>query len=344
MSITSLDTAFRIKNLELRNRAVMAPMCQYSVHAKDGTPTDWHYVHYTSRAIGGVGLIIVEMTNVEPAGRITDRCLGLWSDDQIPAFKRIVDAAHANGAKIGIQIAHAGRKATDEPTPVAPSAIPFDSQSKTPRALSTEEVKTMVKKFGEAARRAVEAGFDTIELHGAHGYLIHQFHSPRTNVRDDEYGKDLTLFGREVIAEVKKAMPADMPLLFRISALEYTEGGYGIDTGIELCRAYLDAGVDLLDISTGGEGAPSPERRPVVASGFQLHAAQAVKETLGVPVIAVGMLDDPKVAAEALASGKADLIAVARGLLRDPYWAIHAIAANGGDYKSVVPKPYERGY
>lgn len=344
MPIVKLDDSFAIKNLQLRNRTVMAPMCQYSVHAKDGVPTDWHYVHYVSRAVGGVGLIIVEMTNVEPAGRITDNCLGLWADDQIPAYKRIVEAAHLNGAKIGIQIAHAGRKATDDPSPVAPSAIPFDSGSKTPRALTTEEVKEMVLKFGEAARRAVEAGFDTIELHGAHGYLIHQFHSSRSNKRQDEYGQDLTLFGREVIAEVKKAMPAGMPLLFRISALEYTEGGYGIETGIELCRAYLEAGVDLLHISTGGEGVPSPDRRPKVGPAFQLHAAQAVKEALGVPVIAVGMLDDPAVAAEALASGKADLIAVARGLLRDPYWAIHAIKDTGGDYKASVPLPYERGF
>ncbi|QNK59099.1 NADH:flavin oxidoreductase/NADH oxidase [Paenibacillus sp. PAMC21692] len=344
MSTTNLDSSFRIKNLELRNRTVMAPMCQYSVHEKDGTPTDWHYVHYVSRAVGGVGLIIVEMTNVEPAGRITDRCLGLWADEQIPAFRRIVDAAHGHGAKIGIQIAHAGRKATDDPSPVAPSAIPFDDHSKTPRELTTEEVKAMVLKFGEATRRAVEAGFDTIELHGAHGYLIHQFHSPRSNTRDDEYGRDLTLFGREVIAEVKRNMPEDMPLLFRISALEYTEGGYGIETGIELCRAYLEAGVDLLHISTGGEGVPSAERRPKVEPAFQLHAAQAVKEALGVPVIAVGMLDDPAVASEALASGKADLIAVARGLLRDPYWALHAIAASGGNYKAAVPKPYERGF
>ncbi|MHA6480621.1 NADH:flavin oxidoreductase/NADH oxidase [Paenibacillus sp. strain BS8-2] len=344
MPHVKLDDAFVIKNLKLRNRTVMAPMCQYSVHEKDGIPTDWHYIHYVSRAVGGVGLILVEMTNVEPAGRITDRCLGLWSDEQIPAYRKIVDAAHSHGAKIGIQIAHAGRKATDDPSPVAPSAIPFDDNSKTPTALSTDEVKGMVRKFGEATRRAVEAGFDTIELHGAHGYLIHQFHSPRSNVRDDEYGHDLTLFGREVIAEVKSAMPEGMPLLFRISALEYTEGGYGLETGIELCRAYLEAGVDLLHISTGGEGIPSPERRPKVEPAFQLHAAQAVKEALGVPVIAVGMLEDPAVASEALASGKADLIAVARGLLRDPYWAIHAIKASGGDYKAAVPVPYERGY
>ncbi|MCR2803472.1 NADH:flavin oxidoreductase/NADH oxidase [Paenibacillus soyae] len=339
-----LDTPFSIKDLTLRNRTVMAPMCQYSVERRDGIATDWHFVHYTSRAIGGVGLIIVEMTNVEPDGRITDNCLGLWSDEQIPALKRIVDAAHRHGAKIGIQIAHAGRKAQDAETPVAPSAIAFDEKYKTPRALSTEEVKGMVVKFGEAARRAVEAGFDTIELHGAHGYLLHQFHSPKANKRQDEYGQDLTLFGREVIGQVKKHMPEGMPLLFRISALEYAEGGYDLAQGIELCRAYRDAGVDVFHISSGGDGAPSPSRRPTVEPGYQVHAAEAVKEALGVPVIAVGILEDPKVAAGVLKDGKADMVAVARGLLRDPHWAIRAIEATGGNFRSFVPVPYERGF
>ncbi|RJX38772.1 NADH:flavin oxidoreductase/NADH oxidase [Paenibacillus pinisoli] len=344
MSGFTLETPFAMKGLQLRNRTVMAPMCQYSVTEKDGIANEWHYVHYTSRALGGVGLVIVEMTNVEPDGRITDQCLGLWSDDQIPALKRIVDAAHEHGAKIGIQIAHAGRKAQDAEQPVAPSAIAFDETYKQPRALTTAEVKDMVKKFGEAVRRAVEAGFDTIELHGAHGYLIHQFHSSRTNTRDDEYGQDLTLFGREAIAEAKKHMPEDMPLLFRISALEYVEDGYGIDYGIELCRAYLEAGVDLLHISTGGEGTPAPAKRPKVEPGFQLEAAHTVKQALGVPVIAVGMLDDPHFAAETLATGKTDLVAIGRGLLRDPYWAIHAIKETGGDFRAHVPKAYIRGY
>jgi NADPH2 dehydrogenase len=340
----NLDSTFKIKGLSLRNRTVMAPMCQYSVEEKDGIATDWHYVHYVSRAVGGVGLIIVEMTDVEPDGRITDNCLGLWSDDHIPALKRIVDGAHHHGAKIGIQIAHAGRKAEDAVEPVAPSAIAFDDKYKMPRELTTEEVQVMVKKFGEATRRAVEAGFDTIEIHGAHGYLIHQFHSPRSNNRQDEYGQDLTKFGREVIQEMKKHMPENMPLIFRISAVEYTEDGYDLNGGIELCRAYVEAGVDMLHISTGGEGAPSPSRRIKPGPGYQVHAAQAVKEAVGVPVIAVGLLEDPSVASNVLAEGKADLVAVARGLLRDPYWALHAIQAAGGDYRSQVPEQYKRGF
>lgn len=345
MSTNTLDSTFRIKGLELRNRTVMAPMCQYSVVKKDGIATDWHFVHYVSRAVGGVGLIIVEMTDVEPDGRITDNCLGLWSDEHVPALKRIVDGVHQHGAKIGIQIAHAGRKAQDAAEPVAPSAIAFSDSSKTPRALTTEEVRAMVKKFGEAARRAVEAGFDTIEIHGAHGYLIHQFHSPRANKREDEYGQDLTRFGSEVIQEVKKQMPEHMPLIFRISALEYAEDGYDLDYGIELCHAYLEAGVDMLHISTGGEGGvPSPSNTINPGPGYQVHAAQAVKEALGVPVIAVGILEDPSVASNVLAEGKADLVAVARGLLRDPHWALHAIQATGGDYRSFIPEQYVRGY
>lgn len=340
----TLGSPFSIKGLTLRNRTVMAPMCQYSVEKKDGIATDWHYVHYVSRAVGGVGLIIVEMTDVEPDGRITDNCLGLWSDEHIPALKRIVDGAHEHGAKIGIQIAHAGRKAEDAAEPVAPSAIAFDEKYKTPRALTTEEVKAMVKKFGNAARRAIEAGFDTIELHGAHGYLIHQFHSPRTNKREDEYGQDLTRFGREVIQEVKKHMPEDMPLIFRISALEYAEDGYDLNYGIDLCRAYVEAGVDMLHISTGGEGAPSPSRFIKPEPGYQVHAAHAVKEAVGVPVIAVGLLEDPGVASSVLTEGKADLVAVARGLLRDPYWALHAIQAAGGDIREQVPEQYKRGF
>lgn len=345
MTATTLDSPYRIKGMALRNRVVMPPMCQYSVHQKDGAATDWHYVHYVSRAVGGVGLIVVEMTNVEPAGRITDRCLGLWSDEQIQPLRKMVDAVHAHGAKIGIQIAHAGRKAEDAPEPVAPSAIAYSSKYKTPRALSTAEVKDMVVKFGDAARRAVEAGFDTIELHGAHGYLIHQFHSPLTNRREDEYGQDPALFGCEVIREVKRHMPEDMPLILRLSALEYVEGGYEINYGVELSRRYVEAGVDALHVSTGGEGTPSDARRPQVGPGFQVPAAQAVKEALPeVPVIAVGQLQNPQDAAEVLASGKADLVAVARGMLHDPYWTLHAIEATGGDYKAFVPTPYERGF
>ena len=192
---------FTLKNLTLKNRVVMPPMCQYS--ATDGMPNDWHYVHYVSRAVGGVGLIIVEMTNVAPNGRISPNCLGLWNDEQRDAFKRIVDVVHAQGSKIGIQIAHAGRKAQDCDDVVAPSAIHYGEQDfagqnlKTPRALSTSEIDEIIQAFADAVKRAVDAGFDMIEIHGAHGYLIHQFYSPKSNIRDDEYGKDKTIVWRK---------------------------------------------------------------------------------------------------------------------------------------------------
>jgi 2,4-dienoyl-CoA reductase-like NADH-dependent reductase (Old Yellow Enzyme family) len=222
--------------------------------------------------------------------------------------------------------------------PVSSSAIPFGPGFNTPRALSTSEVKDMVRKFREAARRAVEAGVDTIELHGAHGYLIHQFHSPLINRRDDEYGRDLARFGVEVIQAVKSVMPDDMPLLFRISAVEYADGGYDLDHAIELCHRYREAGVDMFHVSSGGE-APLGRRRPGSHAGYQLPMARAVKQALDVPVIAVGNLDDPEVAESAVANGDADLVSVGRGMLRDPYWTLHALQALGAEI--LVPEPYK---
>lgn len=332
---------FTLKSLHLKNRVVMPPMCQYAVTAKDGTPNDWHFVHYTSRAIGGTGLIIIEMTDVEPDGRISDYDLGLWSDDKIPAFKRIIDSCHTYGAKVAIQIGHAGRKAEDAPVPVAPSPIRFSERYKTPRALTTEEVKEMVKKFEQAFRRAVEAGVDTIEIHGAHGYLIHQFHSPLTNQRDDEYGKDLSRFGVEVIQAAKRVVPEDMPIIMRISAIEYVEGGYGIDYMIDLCKKYKAAGVDMFHVSSGGEG-PIGSGKPGAHPGYQVPLAEQIKKALNVPVIAVGRLEDPFLAEAVVQNGRADLVAVARGMLRNPYWANEAsIALKRGP---LTPKAYERGY
>lgn len=335
-----LASPYQIKGLSLKNRIVMAPMCQYSVYNRDGKPNDWHFVHYVSRAVGGTGLIIIEMTDVEPDGRITDFDLGLWSDDQIPAFKRIVDAVHQYDTKIGIQIAHAGRKAEDAPTPVGPSSIPFSAQYKTPRALRTEEVREMVIKYQHAARRAVTAGVDTIEIHGAHGYLIHQFHSPKINDRTDEYGQNLSRFGVEVIQAIKEVIPESMPLLMRISAAEYWDDGYTLDHAIELCRKYREAGVDLFHISSGGEGPVGPSDHP----GYQVPYARAIKEALEVPVIAVGKLEDPRLAEATIANKDADLVAIARGMLRDPYWSIRAIQELGGLTKEDIPKQYHRAY
>ncbi|WP_139999825.1 NADH:flavin oxidoreductase/NADH oxidase [Paenibacillus paridis] len=333
---------YTVKGLELKNRIVMPPMCQYSVEKKDGIATEWHYMHYVSRAIGGTGLIIIEMTDVEPDGRISDYDLGLWSDEQIPALKRIVDACHSYGAKVGIQIAHAGRKAEDAEVPVAPTAIAFDEHSKLPRSLTTEEVKGMVEKFGNAAARAVKAGFDTIEIHGAHGYLIHQFHSPLTNKREDEYGNDLTLFGREVIKAAKAVMPADMPLLMRISAKEYVEEGYGIQDSIAFAKEYQGAGVDMFHISSGGEGPIAAWGRPGTHAAYQVPLAKEIKEALQVPVIAVGRLDDPTLANAVIGNDEADLVAVGRGLLRNPYWALEA--ATQLRKETQVPKQYTSGF
>ena len=308
--MVQLASPYQIKGLTLKNRIVMAPMCQYSVHAQDGKPNDWHFVHYVSRAIGGAGLIIIEMTDVDPDGRITNFDLGLWSDDQIPAFQRLIEAIHQHHAKVGIQIAHAGRKAEDAQQPVGPSEIPYDQRFKKPRALRTEEVQEMVLKFQAAAKRAVEAGVDTIELHGAHGYLIHQFHSPKINQRTDQYGQDLARFGVEVIQAVKEVMPEDMPLLMRISAVEYWEDGYQLDYTIDLCRKYQQAGVDLFHISSGGEG-PLGNRKPENHPGYQVPFARAIKQALNVPVIAVGNLDDPRLAEATIANNDADLVAIA---------------------------------
>lgn len=338
----NLFDPFTLKGLELKNRVVMPPMCQYSVTKKDGIPNEWHDVHYTSRAIGGAGLIIIEMTDVEPDGRITDNDLGLWSDEAIPAFQRIIDACHQYGAKVGIQIGHAGRKAQDAEVPVAPSAIPFNSEFKTPRELTTDEVKEMVEKFRMSVRRAVKAGFDVIEIHGAHGYLIHQFHSPLTNKRTDEYGKDLTKFGREVVEAVKSEIPSDMPLLMRISAAEYVDGGYGIDYAIQFSKEYQKAGVDFFHVSTGGEGPIGSGGKPGIHGGYQVPYARKLKRALHVPVIAVGNLDDPILANSVIGNGDADLVAVGRGMLRNPYWTLDAAVQLKQQVQ--IPVQYERGF
>lgn len=337
-----LFSPITIKGLDIKNRIVMPPMCQYSVENKDGIATDWHYLHYVSRAVGGTGLVIVEMTDVEPDGRISDYDLGLWSDEQIPALKRIVDACHQYGAKVAIQIAHAGRKAEDAPTPVAPSTIAFDETFKQPRALSTDEVKGMVEKFRGAVVRALKAGFDAIELHGAHGYLIHQFHSPLTNKREDEYGKDLTRFGREVIEAAKSEMPEDMPLIMRISAKEYVEGGYGIEESIAFAKAYRDAGVDVFHISSGGEGAIAALGGPGNHAAYQVPLARSIRQALDIPVIAVGRLDDAVVANAVIGNEDADLVAVGRAMLRNPHWALQAASALKKE--TAIPKQYARAF
>ena len=341
--LKNLFTPIKIKNLELKNRVVMPPMCQFVVEKHDGVMNEWHYVHYVSRAMGGTALIIIEMTNVEPDGRISNRCLGLWDDAQIAPLKKVVDECHKYGAKVAVQIGHAGRKAEDAEVPVSASAVPFSPDSKTPRALTTDEVRQMVEKYRQAARRAIAAGVDSIEVHAAHGYLIHQFQSPLTNLREDEYGSDKTRFGREIIQAMKEEMPKEMPLIVRISAIEYVEGGYGLDDSAKIAKAYQEAGADIFHITSGGEG-------PLVGSGGQIgtHAgyqvpfARRIRQETGLPVIAVGKLESVDMANSVIGNEDADMAAVGRGLLRNPNWTIEAALTLGQEI--AIPRPIGRAF
>ncbi|MHA6252914.1 NADH:flavin oxidoreductase/NADH oxidase [Oceanobacillus sp. CAU 1775] len=339
--MNKIATPFEIKNLSLKNRIVMAPMCQFCVEREDGVPNEWHYVHYVSRAVGGTALVLVEATSVTPEGRITNQDLGLWEDEQIPAYKRIVDEVHQYDAKIGIQLAHAGIKARDAIQAVGPSSQ-IDETSKDKKkaqALTLEEIEELVQQFQDAARRAIEAGFDTIEIHGAHGYLIHQFTSPTLNKRTDAYGEDRSKFGVEVIRAVKAVIPKDMPLFMRMSAIEYVDGGYDIDYAIQMAEKFKEAGIDVFHLSSGGEGMPG-KLKPGNYPGYQVPFARAFREKLNIPVIAVGMLESPELVEATLANEDADLVAIGRGMLNDPYWGLHAIKAITGEVKA--PNTYAR--
>jgi NADPH2 dehydrogenase len=338
MMMSKLFTPIRIKDTEIKNRIMLSPMCQYQVKTNDGTPNNWHFVHLVSRAVGGTGLICFEMTNVEKRGRITENCLGIWDEYHINSYRRIVEECQLYGAKVAIQIAHAGRKSTIERGDiVAPSPVPFSDERPAPRELRVSEIEEIVKKFGKSTRLAVKAGFDIIELHGAHGYLLHQFLSPISNKRIDEYGE----YGRfpiDVIREVRRNMPSDMPLIMRISAVEYAKNGYGFDHIKKLIPKFIAAGVDAFDVSTGGN---SPNR-PEVFPGYQVKYAEAIKEKFTIPVISVGALEDPFVAAGVVDEGRTDMIGIGKGLLRSPYWMKEAAEALGENFE--LPGVYDMGY
>jgi 2,4-dienoyl-CoA reductase-like NADH-dependent reductase (Old Yellow Enzyme family) len=333
-----------LRDLTLRNRTVVAPMCQYS--AQHGLANDWHFVHLGRFALGGFGLVIVEATGVTPEGRISYGDLGLWSDAQIAPLARIVDFLHAEGAAAGIQLAHAGRKAStpigwrrgfDETeaeraahayehwVPVAPSAIPHSTSNpdfQTPTALSEDGIRETVRAFADAARRADQAGFDVVEIHAAHGYLINQFLSPVANQRTDAYGGSLEnrmRFALEVTAAVRAVWPAGKPLFVRISATDGNNGGWGVDDSVVLAGELKARGVDVIDVSSGGfEGYGL---KP--AALYQVPLAKAVRAA-GIKTAAVGLITEPQDAEEILAEGEADLVALARGALEDPNWPIHA--------------------
>ncbi len=336
-----LFTPYTLKNLQLRNHIVMPPMCMYSA-GTDGMPTDFHFTHYTSRAVGGVGLIIMEATAVIPCGRISDHCLGLWNDGQAEALAPVVAACRKQGAAMAIQLNHAGRKCeADEPVVYAPSAIPFDEKSPMPREMTRADIQDTVQAFRAAAARAAAAGFDIVEIHAAHGYLLSEFLSPLTNIRTDEYGgstENRTRLLKEVLEAVHEVWPAERPVLLRVSAEDYEPDGMHPEEMARILKI-VKPYVDMVDISTGGV-VPTPP--PALYPGYQLKAAEYIRQQVGLPTIAVGLLTDPHHVEEILCGGRADLTALGRALLRDPYWVLHAARELDLDYP--WPEQYLRGF
>ena len=309
----------KIKNSETKNRIVMAPMCMYK--APDSKANNFHLVHYAARAIGGVGTIILEATAVEPRGRITPNDLGLWDNQFIEPLSRIVAECKHYGSLTGIQIAHAGRKSkVRNEAIVAPSPIAFNENFPVPHQLSKKEISEIVDKFATAAERAVKAGFDFIEIHGAHGYLISEFLSPVTNKRSDEYGQNRALFLKQVLEKVKTKIPDNYPVLLRVSGEEYHPEGNTRKTLSELLAQVNDL-YDILHVSSGGIYA---KEKYEIYPAYQLNFADELKKLTGKPVIAVGRLENPQLAEQALQENKADFIAIGKALLSDPHWALHA--------------------
>lgn len=334
-----LFTPWTVKDVTIKNRIVMAPMCMYSSHEKDGKLQPFHMAHYISRAIGQVGLIIVEATAVNPQGRISDQDLGIWSDDHIEGFAKLTEQVKAQGSKIGIQLAHAGRKAELEGDIYAPSAIPFDEQSKTPAEMTTEQIKETIQEFKQAAARAKEAGFDIIELHAAHGYLMHEFLSPLSNHRTDEYGgshENRYRFLGETIEAVKEVW--DGPLFVRISASDYTDKGLDIADHIGFAKWMKEQGVDLIDCSSGA----LVQADINVFPGYQASFAEKIREQAEIATGAVGLITTGTMAEEILQNNRADLIFVARELLRDPHFARSAAK----QLNTEIPSPvqYDRAW
>jgi 2,4-dienoyl-CoA reductase-like NADH-dependent reductase (Old Yellow Enzyme family) len=360
--MSKLFSPATLRGLTLRNRTVVAPMCQYS--AQDGFANDWHLVHLGRFAIGGFGLVMQEATAIVPEGRISYGDLGLWKDEQIAPLKRIVDFLHSQGAAAGIQLAHAGRKAstpvpwrkgfdeTDEEklalhferwTPVAPSAL-IHAENKEftqPEALDEAGIRNVIVSFAAAARRADRAGFDIVEIHAAHGYLLNQFLSPLANKRTDRYGGSIENRMRlllEVTEAVRAVWPAEKPLLARLSVSDWHPDGWQVEDSIVLTRELKARGVDAIDASSGGfEGAVIP-----AAADYQVPFASAVRNEGGLPCMAVGLLGDARRAEEIIANGEADFFALARGALDDPNWPVHIRHELGNHDYDLWPKPTNR--
>lgn len=318
-----LFNPYKIGQLEIKNRVVMAPMCMDSAE-EDGYATEWHKLHYATRAVSGIGLILLEATAVESRGRITNQDLGLWHDGQIEGLKDIVRDVHRLGSKIGIQLAHAGRKCElVNEVNIAPSAIAFSENYQTPKEMTQEDIETVIKSFVDAAVRAEKAGFDLIELHGAHGYLINEFMSSLTNKRNDPYGGSLVnraRFLKELVTAVRAVWPKHKPILLRVSAEEYLENGNGPEDVAKIINEVKLAGIDLIDVSSGGVAQAQIHTYP----GYQIHLATVIKNKTGLPVIGGGLVTTAKMAEEIVVSERSDLIFIGRELLRNPYWTMHA--------------------
>lgn len=341
---SQLFTPLTIRGVRFRNRVFMSPMCQYS--SVDGLPTDWHLVHMGSRAVGGVGLVVVEATAVVPEGRITPFDMGLWSDAHAEALAPIVAFLKAHGAVPGIQIAHAGRKAsTDAPwrggkplppesggwQPVAPSAIPFGPDSPRPRELTGPEIAAIPALFTDAAERARDAGFQVVEIHMAHGYLLHEFLSPLSNHRTDGYGgpfENRVRLPLAVARAVRAVWPDDLPVFVRISATDWTDDGWDLDQSIRFAAALKELGVDLIDCSSGGL---LPSAVVPASPGYQVPFAQAIRHRTGILTGAVGLITQAHQAEEIVRSGSADAVFLGRELLRSPYWALDAAGKLGAE-------------
>lgn len=337
-----LFSHFKLRSVEFPNRIGVSPMCQYS--SEDGFANDWHLVHLGCRAQGGAGVVILEASAVVPEGRITPADLGIWKDEHISALERIVRFLHAQGARAGIQLAHAGRKAsTVSPfaghgvvlpadggwEPVAPSAIAFAPDYAMPRALDQAGIDAVVEGFRQAARRSLQAGFDLVEIHAAHGYLLNEFLSPLANHRTDGYGgsfESRTRFLLKVAGAVRAEWPAHLPLFVRISATDWAEGGWTADDSVQLAKQLREGGVDLIDVSSGGVVA---DAQIPVGPGYQVEFAARIRREARIPTAAVGLITDPVQANSIIERGEADLVLLARTMLRDPYWPLHAAAKLG---------------
>lgn len=354
MKTPALFQPLTIKNVTLPNRIGVSPMCQYS--CRDGVMNEWHLVHLGSRAVGGAALVIFEATAVSPEGRITPYDSGLWNDHQAEALKPITRFVKEHGSAAALQLAHAGRKAScaqpwegGQPLPAAeggwqplgPSAVPYSAQRPTPKALDTQELQKLLQDFRHSAQRAQQADFDIVEIHAAHGYLLHSFLSPLSNRRTDSYGGSLEnrmRFPLEVVETVREVWPAEKPLFVRISASDWVEGGWDLTQSLVFCEELKKRGVDLVDCSSGGL---SPDQEITAGPGYQVNFAQHIKE-YSLPTAAVGQITNAEQAETILRSGQADLILLARELLRDPYWPQHAARRLGAEAR--IPPQYQRAH